>query len=49
MNACVWADRGLQAEPVFATAIAFLVAFIVLVIVAIRLLICCKIFAKAGL
>ena len=48
MNACVWADRGLQAEPVFVIVFAFLVAFIVLVIVAIKLWICCKIFAKAG-
>jgi len=48
MNACVWADRGLQAEPAVAIAFAFLFAFIVLVILAIKLLICCKIFAKAG-
>jgi uncharacterized membrane protein YhaH (DUF805 family) len=33
---------------VFAIVFAFLVAFIVLVIVAIKLLICCKIFSKAG-
>lgn len=48
MNACVWADRGLQAEPVFVILFAFLIAFIVLVILAIKLLICCKIFSNAG-
>jgi uncharacterized membrane protein YhaH (DUF805 family) len=48
MNSCVWAQRCPQVEPVFAIVIAFLVAFIVLVIVAIKLLICCKIFSKAG-
>ena len=48
MNSCVWAQHCPQVEPMFAIAIAFLIAFIVLVIVAIKLLICCKIFAKAG-
>jgi uncharacterized membrane protein YhaH (DUF805 family) len=33
---------------VFAIVFAFLVAFVVLVAVAIKLLICCKIFSKAG-
>jgi hypothetical protein len=33
---------------VFAIVFAFLVAFVVLVVVAIKLLICCKIFSKAG-
>ena len=32
----------------FAIVFAFLVAFVVLVVVAIKLLICCKIFSKAG-
>jgi uncharacterized membrane protein YhaH (DUF805 family) len=45
---CVWAQRGPEVGPVFAIVFAFLVAFIVLVIVAIKLLICCKIFSKAG-
>jgi uncharacterized membrane protein YhaH (DUF805 family) len=35
-------------RPVFAIVFAFLVAFVVLVVVAIKLLICCKIFSKAG-
>jgi uncharacterized membrane protein YhaH (DUF805 family) len=48
MNACVWAGRGLQAEPAIAIAFALLFAFIVLVILTIKLLICCKIFSKAG-
>ena len=45
---CVWAQRGPEVGPVFAIVFAFLVAFIVLVIVALKLLICCKIFSKAG-
>jgi uncharacterized membrane protein YhaH (DUF805 family) len=48
MNACVWTQHCQQVGPVFAILIAFLIAFIVLVIVAIKLLICCKIFANAG-
>ena len=48
MNSGVWAQYCPQVEPVFAIIIAFLIAFIVLVILAIKLWICCKIFAKAG-
>jgi uncharacterized membrane protein YhaH (DUF805 family) len=48
MNPCVWTDRCLQAEPAFIILIAFLIAFIVLVILAVKLLICCKIFSNAG-
>jgi uncharacterized membrane protein YhaH (DUF805 family) len=48
MNSDVWAQHCPQVEPVFAILIAFLIAFIVLVILAIKLLICCKIFSKAG-
>ena len=48
MNSDVWAQHCPQVEPVFAILFAFLIAFIVLVILAIKLLICCKIFAKAG-
>jgi uncharacterized membrane protein YhaH (DUF805 family) len=46
--ACVWAQRCPEVGPVFAIVFALLAAFIVLVIVAIKLLICCKIFSKAG-
>ena len=46
--ACVWAQRAPEVTPVFAIVFALLAAFIVLVIVAIKLLICCKIFSKAG-
>ena len=45
---CVWAQRFPEVRPVFAIVFAFLVAFVVLVVVAIKLLICCKIFSKAG-
>jgi uncharacterized membrane protein (DUF485 family) len=48
MNSCVWAERGMQAEPVFIILFAFAIAFIALVILAVKLLICCKIFANAG-
>ena len=48
MNACILAQRCPQAEPVFAIIIAFFVVFVVLAIVAVKLLICCRIFAKAG-
>jgi hypothetical protein len=48
MNADVWAQHCPQVEPVFAIVFALLFAFIVLVVVAIKLLICCKIFSKAG-
>jgi uncharacterized membrane protein YhaH (DUF805 family) len=49
MECCIWAaERGPQAEPLVWFVFALLVAFIVLVIVAIMLLICCKIFSKAG-
>jgi uncharacterized membrane protein YhaH (DUF805 family) len=45
---CVWAQRCPEVTPALAIVLAFLVAFVVLVIVAIKLLICCKIFSKAG-
>jgi uncharacterized membrane protein YhaH (DUF805 family) len=48
MNSAVWAQHCPQVEPVFAIVFALLFAFIVLVVVAIKLWICCKIFAKAG-
>jgi len=51
MNPCILAQRCPQVEPVFPIIIAFFIAFAaftVLVIVAVKLLICCKIFAKAG-
>jgi uncharacterized membrane protein YhaH (DUF805 family) len=49
MESCnVWAQHYPQITPVFAIVLAFLVAFVVMVILAIKLLICCKIFSKAG-
>jgi uncharacterized membrane protein YhaH (DUF805 family) len=49
MESCnVWAQHYPQMTPVFVIVLAFLVAFVVMVILAIKLLICCKIFAKAG-
>ena len=48
MNSDVWAQHCPQVEPVFAIVFALIAAFIVLVIVAIKLLICCKIFSNAG-
>jgi hypothetical protein len=38
----------MQAEPVIVILILFLIAFITLVILAVKLLICCKIFSNAG-
>jgi uncharacterized membrane protein YhaH (DUF805 family) len=48
MNSDVWAQHCQHIEPVFAIVFALIFAFIFLVILAIKLLICCKIFAKAG-
>jgi uncharacterized membrane protein YhaH (DUF805 family) len=48
MNSDVWAQHCPQVEPVFAILLAFVIAFIVLVILAVKLLICCKIFSNAG-
>ena len=49
MEACnVWAQHYPQIAPLSMVVLAFLVAFVVLVILAIKLLICCKIFSKAG-
>ncbi len=48
MNSDVWAQHFPQVEPVFAIVFALLFAFIVLVVLAIKLLICCKIFSNAG-
>jgi uncharacterized membrane protein YhaH (DUF805 family) len=48
MNSCVWTQHFPQVGPGFAIITAFLVAFIVLVILAVKLLICCKIFSNAG-
>jgi uncharacterized membrane protein YbhN (UPF0104 family) len=48
MNACVSALQCPPIEPVLAIIIAFVIAFFVLVILAVKLLICCKIFANAG-
>ena len=48
MNSDVWTQHCPQVEPGFAIVFAFLFAFIFLVVLAIKLWICCKIFAKAG-
>jgi uncharacterized membrane protein YhaH (DUF805 family) len=48
MNPGDLAQQCQHIEPVFAIVFALLFAFILLVVVAIKLLICCKIFLKAG-
>ncbi len=48
MNACISAQQYPQVEPVFVILLALLIAFITLVILAVKLLICCKIFSNAG-
>jgi uncharacterized membrane protein YhaH (DUF805 family) len=48
MEACSFGHSVPEVTPAFAIVFALLAAFIVLVIVAIKLLICCKIFSKAG-
>lgn len=48
MNSYVWADKCPQVEPAFIIIFAFIVAFIALVVLAVKLLICCKIFSNAG-
>ncbi len=47
MNACITPPYP-HIEPIVAITIAFIVAFIFLALVAIKLLIICKIFANAG-
>lgn len=44
---CVWAQHGPEVGPL-TIVLALLFAFVFLVVVAIKLLICCKIFSKAG-
>jgi uncharacterized membrane protein YhaH (DUF805 family) len=48
MNACIATQQWSEVGPFVAILIAFLIAFVVLVILAVKLLICCKIFANAG-
>jgi uncharacterized membrane protein YhaH (DUF805 family) len=48
MNACVVAQPYPHVDPIVAIALAFVIAFIVMVILAMKLLICCKIFSNAG-
>jgi uncharacterized membrane protein (DUF485 family) len=49
MRSCnVWAQHYPQITPVSIVVLAFFIAFVVLIILAIKLLICCKIFSKAG-
>ena len=48
MNACIAAQQWPDIEPVFIIIFAFLFAFIFMVVLAVKLLICCKIFSNAG-
>lgn len=48
MNACIWGQHYPQVEPAFVIIFAFLFAFVALVLLAVKLLIICKIFANAG-
>ncbi|MFA5239224.1 MAG: hypothetical protein WC476_05885 [Phycisphaerae bacterium] len=48
MLSCAEAQSGSEMAPVFALVFTFLVVVIVLVAIAIKLIICCKIFSKAG-
>jgi hypothetical protein len=48
MNACVGAQTYPHAEPAVIIIAACVIAFVVMVILAIKLLICCRIFANAG-
>jgi len=49
MESCVFAQHGpTESQAVVWFALALLVAFVVLVVIAIKLLIICKIFSKAG-
>lgn len=48
MNACISAQHYPQIEPALVILLALLVAFIALVVLAVKLLICCKIFSNAG-
>lgn len=48
MNACLPIQQFPPIEPVFAITFALLFAFFALVVLAVKLLICCRIFANAG-
>ena len=48
MESCVPFHQGLNISPVFGIVFALLAAFVILVVIAIKLLIVCKIFSKAG-
>ena len=49
MESCAFVQHGPEAaRPVILFALALLIAFVVMVIIAIKLLIICKIFSKAG-
>ncbi len=48
MDSCVAFQECPEMEPVFVIALIFLLAFVSLVTVAIKLLIYCKIFSNAG-
>jgi hypothetical protein len=49
MESCnVWPQCHPQMTPLSVIILAFFAAFVVMVILAIKLLICCKIFSKAG-
>jgi hypothetical protein len=49
MESCVFVQHGpTESQAVVWFALAMLIAFVVLIIIAIKLLIICKIFSKAG-
>lgn len=48
MNSDIWAQHCPHVEPVFVITLAFLFAFVALVVLAVKLLIYCKIFSNAG-
>ncbi|MBN1391493.1 MAG: hypothetical protein JW947_01670 [Sedimentisphaerales bacterium] len=48
MDCCVMTQEWSDVGPVIAILIVFVVAFVTLAIVAVKLLICCKIFSNAG-
>jgi uncharacterized membrane protein YhaH (DUF805 family) len=48
MNACVPIQEMQHLGPALVILIAFIASFILMAVVAVKLLICCKIFANAG-
>jgi uncharacterized membrane protein YbhN (UPF0104 family) len=48
MDSCIVTQEWSEVGPVIALLIIFLASFVFLAILAVKLLICCKIFANAG-